>query len=136
MVAISTQHDSSPASRLSGRVRRLAEERDLDLDLRLSGPQWLMPAQAAGAVEEALDQVVALIVNSVASSTELHHLALYLTFMADGLQMAVEHDATLDREARARLDEDAVAAFDSIGRLGGTLSLPTGRGSGARGEGK
>src|SRR4051794_37860383 len=132
MVAISPQHVSSLASHLSGRVRRLAEERDLNLDLRLSGAPWPMPEQAAGGVEEVLEQVVGLIVDSAASSTEVHHLALYLTFTADALQLALEHDAALERAARARLEEDAVAAFDAIGSLGGTLSLSTGRGSGAR----
>src|SRR5919204_1439056 len=128
MVATTGITTSSLATRLANRVRDLAEERDLDIDIRLSGRPQATPRRAG----EVLERVVDFVLESVRSAEDIHHLALDIGYLADGLRMRLEHDAALQPEARARVEEDAFAAFEAIGALGGGLSIWAGRGFGVR----
>src|SRR5438876_9442358 len=106
MVATTDIRTSSLATRLANHVRDLAEERDLDIDIRLSG----RPQDTTRHAGEVLERVVDLVLESARSADEVHHLALDLSYLADGLHLRLEHDAALQPEARARVEEDALAA--------------------------
>src|SRR5437870_12632186 len=128
MVATTDVTISSLATRLANRARDLAEERDLDIDISLSG----RPQDTSRRAGEVMERVVDLVLESARSAEEIHHLALDIGYLADGLRLRLEHDAALQPEARARVEEDALAAFEVIGALGGGLSISAGRGFGVR----
>src|SRR4051812_8922002 len=124
MVGTVKSPERSLAARISNRVRELSLERDLRLDLTLSGR-----ARRAGlGAGEVLEQVVDLLVDSARLSADIHHMSLDLRYLPDGLHLRLEHDAALNSEARERVEDGALAAFEAVGALGGSLSLSAGRG--------
>jgi ATP/maltotriose-dependent transcriptional regulator MalT len=109
-------------------VRSLADEREVDLDLRLLG----RPAELEPRAREVLSETVGAVVASARSARELHHAALQLSYTPDALSVRVEHDGTLDIDSRQATERSIVSCYAEIGALGGTLSLSSGRGFGLR----
>lgn len=109
-------------------VRSLADEREVDLDLRLLG----RPAELEEHVHSILIQAVEAVVDSARSAGELHHAALELSYSNDGISVRVEHDGTINSDARRAAEQRIFASYGEIGELGGTLSLSSGRGFGLR----
>src|SRR5215218_618435 len=109
-------------------VRSLADEREVDLDLRLLG----RPTELEDRAHSILVQTVGAVVESARSARELHHAALELSYSNDGISVRVEHDGTIDSDARQLAERHIFATYGEIGELGGTLSLSSGRGFGLR----
>ncbi len=109
-------------------VRSLADEREVDLDLRLLG----RPSEVGGRGREILADTVGAVVASARSARELHHAALELSYSDEALNVRVEHDGTLDAGSRAATERAIFSCYADIGMLGGTLSLSSGRGYGLR----
>jgi DNA-binding CsgD family transcriptional regulator len=109
-------------------VRSLADEREVDLDLRLLG----RPAELDERARDILAQTVGAVVESARSAQELHHAALELSYSNDGISVRVEHDGTLDPETRKAAERSIFSCYGEIGGIGGTLSLSSGRGFGLR----
>ena len=109
-------------------VRSLADEREVDLDLRLLG----RPAELEVSARDVLSKTVGAVVASARSARELHHAALQLSYTSDALNVRVEHDGTLDTDNRQVAERSIFSCYADIGALGGTLSLSSGRGFGLR----
>lgn len=109
-------------------VRSLADEREVDLDLRLLG----RPAELDGRARGILGETVGAVVDSARAARELHHAALELTYNPDSISVRVEHDGTLDADTRQQAERSIFSCYTDIGALGGTLSLSSGRGFGLR----
>jgi ATP/maltotriose-dependent transcriptional regulator MalT len=109
-------------------VRSLADERDVDLDLRLVG----RPADLGERARDILAETVGAVVTSARAASELHHAALELAYNQGGLSVRVEHDGTLDAGSRQLAERAIFACYADIGALGGTLALSSGRGFGLR----
>jgi DNA-binding CsgD family transcriptional regulator len=113
---------------LWAQVRAIADQRELDLDLRLLGK----PTDIAPGARSILSAAVGAVIESASSASELHHLALELAHQPDSLSVRIEHDGTLDPEARSETERQIFAYYGDIGSLGGTLALSSGRGFGMR----
>jgi DNA-binding CsgD family transcriptional regulator len=109
-------------------VRALADEREVDLDLRLLGK----PAELPGDTEELLMEVVRVLVESARSAQELHHVALELSYGPSSVSIRIEHDGTLDPTRRSDAEGAILTRYGDIGAIGGTLALASGRGYGLR----
>lgn len=109
-------------------VRSLADDREVDLDLRLLGRPTELEERAHGI----LSQTVGAVVDSARSARELHHAALELSYNPDGISVRVEHDGTLDADSRQTAERRIFSCYGEIGELGGTLALSSGRGFGLR----
>ena len=109
-------------------VRSLADEREVDLDLRLLG----RPAQLEERSRGILAETVGAVVDSARAAHELHHAALELVYNPTGISVRVEHDGTLDADTRQAAERAIFACYAEIGTVGGTLSLSSGRGFGLR----
>ncbi|MEO5951227.1 MAG: LuxR C-terminal-related transcriptional regulator [Chloroflexia bacterium] len=109
-------------------VRSLADEREVDLDLRLLG----RPTELDERAHDILSLTVGAVVDSARSARELHHAALELSYTADGISVRVEHDGNIDSEARQTAERRIFSSYGDLGELGGTLSLSSGRGFGLR----
>ncbi|MEP6775145.1 MAG: LuxR C-terminal-related transcriptional regulator [Chloroflexota bacterium] len=126
-VASSTQVSTLVATLWSD-VRALADEREVDLDLRLFGK----PTDIAGATQDVVAEVVKLVVESARSAAELHHGALEVAFGAESVSVRIEHDGTLGSGQRSRAENLILTKYGEVSALGGTLSLSSGRGYGMR----
>src|SRR5438045_1925525 len=130
MVTAREAPEISLASSLSAQARNIAEERDLDLDISLSGKSQPLARDASAALQDTADAMLA----SIGPVETVHHLALEIAYLEDSLHVRIEHDAALGAEARASVEERVLGNFDRIGGLGGSLSLSAGRGFGMRME--
>jgi DNA-binding CsgD family transcriptional regulator len=109
-------------------VRALADEREVDLDLRLLGRPTELPEGARHVVIE----VVSGVVESARSVAELHHVALEVAFGAESVSVRIEHDGALVTDQRLRAESVILAKYGEVGAVGGTLVLSSGRGYGMR----
>lgn len=109
-------------------VRALADEREVDLDLRLLGKPEILPHET----REVLLEVVGLVVESAREAGELHHSALEVSYGTESVSIRIEHDGTLANEQRVQAEMAVLARYGDIGALGGTLALSSGRGYGLR----
>lgn len=109
-------------------VRSLADEREVDLDLRLLGRPAELDVRARGI----LSQTVGAVVESARAARELHHAALELSYNADNISVRVEHDGTMDSDTRQTAERSIFSCYGDIGGIGGSLSLSSGRGFGLR----
>jgi DNA-binding CsgD family transcriptional regulator len=109
-------------------VRALADEREVDLDLRLLG----RPIELADGTRNVVIEVVSDVVESARLAGELHHVALEVAFGVDSVSVRIEHDGTLGTEQRSRAESVILAKYGEVGDVGGTLSMSSGRGYGMR----
>jgi DNA-binding CsgD family transcriptional regulator len=109
-------------------VRALADEREVDLDLRLIGRPTEIEARTADVVAE----VIGAMVESSRSAEELHHAALEVAFGAESVSIRLEHDGTLGNRQRSTAESTILAKYGEVGAVGGTLALSSGRGYGMR----
>lgn len=128
MLAAERETNSSIVSELWAQVREVASARDLDLDVNLQGK----PQNIAPQARSALKRVVDVGIESVRASTELHHLAVEVAYLADGLHVRFEHDGAFEVAAKAEVEAAIVSEYDRVGELGGSLSISSGRGFGLR----
>ncbi len=115
-------------SELHAQVRRVAEELDLGLTLSVNGQPQAIPAPARQALLTALDSLL----SSARSAQEIHSIALEVAYLPDGLHVRIEHDGTFEPAARAGIETSILQNYDAVGRLGGGMSLASGRGFGLR----
>jgi DNA-binding CsgD family transcriptional regulator len=115
---------------LWGAVRELTEARDVDLDLRLTGRPAEIPQRARNLIMQALEPIL----RSARTAAEMHHLALELSFEDTALSVRLEHDAGLSPGDRRATEQAVLAAYGSIGAVGGSLAISSGRGYGVRVE--
>src|SRR5262245_61792294 len=115
-------------NRLVERVRELADSRDLELDLNLSG----RPVEVGGRMAESVTEAVVGAVDAAGLASELHHLGLAVDFRASELYLKLEHDGAFDADLRRRVEEMAVSVYRLIGALGGGVAFSLGRGFGLR----
>jgi ATP/maltotriose-dependent transcriptional regulator MalT len=120
----------SVVAELWSAVRELTDARDVDLDLRLTGKPADLPRQARTLVMDALAPVL----SSARVATEMHHLAVELSFEDASLSVRLEHDAELSPAERRDTEQAVLASYDRIGAAGGSLALSSGRGYGMRVE--
>lgn len=109
-------------------VRALADEREVDLDLRLLG----RPTELADGARNVVIEVVSAVVESARSAGELHHVALEVAFGADSVSVRIEHDGMLGAVLRTRAEGVILANYGEVGEVGGTLTMSSGRGYGMR----
>ena len=109
-------------------VRALADEREVDLDLRLLGKPADLPDETRNAVVEIVSQVA----DSARTAADLHHVALEVAFGGDSVNVRIEHDGMLETEQSFIAESGLLARYGEVGALGGTLALSTGRGYGLR----
>ncbi|MEO8284957.1 MAG: LuxR C-terminal-related transcriptional regulator [Chloroflexota bacterium] len=130
MVLANQTATSMLVSELWSQVRALADQREVDLDLRLLGK----PGDISSDAREILSRSMNAVLQSAFSAGELHHLALELTFQADALSARIEHDGTIDPVGRSATEQEIFSHYTDIGAMGGSLSLSSGRGFGLRVE--
>lgn len=111
-------------------VRALADEREVDLDLRLLG----RPTELADATRNVVTEAVRGVVESARSAAELHHVALEVAFGVESVSVRIEHDGTLETDQRSRAESVILAKYGDMGDVGGTLAMSSGRGYGMRFE--
>src|SRR5437868_13085173 len=99
--------------RLVERVRELADSRDLELDLSLSGK----PVDVRSRVSEAVRDAVGGALDAAGTAPELHHLGFALDFRSGDLYVKIDHDGSLDGSLRRAVEEMAVAIYREIGAL-------------------
>jgi len=109
-------------------VRGLADEREVDLDLRLLGK----PAELSDRSRVVVTEVVGGVVDSARSAAELHHVALEVAFGGASVSIRIEHDGTLGPDQRLKAESLVLAKYGEVGEVGGTLALSSGRGYGMR----
>lgn len=109
-------------------VRALADDREVDLDLRLLGKPKDLPVDT----RRLLVQVMGLVVDSARGASELHHIALELSFAPESLNIRIEHDGMMSNEQRVDAERAILSRYGDIGAVGGTLALSSGRGYGLR----
>jgi len=109
-------------------VRGLADEREVDLDLRLLGK----PAELSDRSRVVVTEVVGGVVDSARSAAELHHVALEVAFGGASVSIRIEHDGTLRPDQRLKAESLVLAKYGEVGEVGGTLALSSGRGYGMR----
>ena len=109
-------------------VRGLADEREVDLDLRLLGK----PMDLTGRSRDVVLDVVGEVVESARSAAELHHVALEVAFGAASVSIRIEHDGMLGTDQRLKAESLVLAKYGEVGAVGGTLALSSGRGYGMR----
>ena len=109
-------------------VRALADEREVDLDLRLLG----RPTELADGARNVVIEVVSAVVESARSAGELHHVALEVAFGAANVSVRIEHDGMLGTDLRTRAEGVILANYGEVGEVGGTLTMSSGRGYGMR----
>jgi DNA-binding CsgD family transcriptional regulator len=119
---------SALVSALWSDVRGLADERDVDLDLRLLGK----PAELSDQSRVVVIGLVGGVVDSARSAAELHHVALEVAFGAAIVSIRIEHDGTLGSGQRLKAESLVLAKYGEVGEAGGTLALSSGRGYGMR----
>ncbi len=128
MLAAERETNSSLVSDLWAQVREVASARDLDLNVNLQGKPQRIASQARSVLRRVVDTGVA----SVRASQELHHLAVEVAYLADGLHVRFEHDGAFEAGVKADVEAAIVGEYDRVGDLGGSLSLSSGRGFGLR----
>jgi DNA-binding CsgD family transcriptional regulator len=109
-------------------VRGLADERDVDVDLRLLGKPNELPDQTRVVVLE----VVGGVVDSAHSAAELHHVALEVAFGPASVSIRIEHDGMLGTDQRLKAERLLLSKYEEVASVGGTLALSSGRGYGMR----
>jgi DNA-binding CsgD family transcriptional regulator len=109
-------------------VRALADEHEVDLDLRLVGRPTEIEARTGDVVAE----VVGAMVQSARAAEELHHAALEVAFGAESVSIRLEHDGALGNIQRSTAENSILAKYGDVGAVGGTLALSSGRGYGMR----
>ena len=109
-------------------VRALADDREVDLDLRLLG----RPTELADGTRNVVTEVVRGVVESARSAAELHHVALEVAFGAESASVRIEHDGTFGTDQRWSVESGILAKYGEVGDVGGTLVLSSGRGYGMR----
>jgi DNA-binding CsgD family transcriptional regulator len=109
-------------------VRALADEREVDLDLRLLGK----PAELREETQKVVASVVGRVVASAREAGELHHAALEVSFGTESVSVRFEHDGMLDAASRAAVESAILSGYGEIGAVGGSLALSSGRGYGLR----
>jgi len=109
-------------------VRGLADDREVDLDLRLLGK----PAELSDRSRVVVTEVVGGVVDSARSAAELHHVALEVAFGGASVSIRIEHDGTLRPDQRLKAESLVLAKYGEVGEVGGTLALSSGRGYGMR----
>src|SRR5262245_30918496 len=115
-------------NRLVERVRELADSRELELDLNLSG----RPVDVSSRVADAVTEAVQGALDAAGLAPELHHLGFAVDFRAIELYLKLEHDGAFDAELRRQVEEMAVSDYRVIGALGGGVAFSLGRGFGLR----
>lgn len=126
--AASSTAVSALVTALWSNVRALADEREVDLDLRLLGG----PTEIADRTQDVVAAVVSMVVESARTAAELHHVALEVAFGAESVSVRIEHDGTLGSGQRSSVESVILAKYGEVGAVGGTLSLSSGRGYGMR----
>jgi DNA-binding CsgD family transcriptional regulator len=119
---------SALVAALWSNVRALADQREVDLDLRLLG----RPTELADGARNVVIDVVSGVVASAHSAAELHHVALEVAFGAESVSVRIEHDGALGTGQRSSAESVILAKYGEVGEVGGTLVMSSGRGYGMR----
>ncbi len=126
-----TSHVTTSGSLVGGlveQVRELADNRELELDINLSGK----PVEVGAPVAEALNLSVSDALEAAHMTQDLHHMALVVDYRSDGLYVKLEHDGTFDTTSRSHAEEIVIAVYNRLGLLGGSVAFSLGRGFGLR----